>query len=63
MTIKPRAVVAVVLAFSVLVFIILGSARGYFGLQMVDSENAAVWADLIKVIIGGLIGFMAGEER
>ena len=61
---RPTAqeVVAIILALTVLVFVCLGVARSYIGTLTPVAEGAlVVWSDLIKVLIGGLIGYMSRD--
>jgi len=61
---NPRAIVAIILAVSVLIFVGSGVLKAVSGnMEIVSAETAQVWADLIKVLIGGLIGYIAGSDK
>lgn len=64
---NPRSIVAfmlgacVVLFFSAGVGVNLMRALGY---EVSGNANAFdIWADLVKTIIGGLIGYIAGQHQ
>lgn len=55
-----RNLVALILAVCVFTFVLLGLARPYFiDIVITDHKVADMWSDLIKVIIGGLIGYIS----
>lgn len=56
---QPHSIVAVVLSASVLAFILGAVSKGLMYPMLITPESLNVWADLMKVIVGGLIGYMA----
>ena len=57
MIMHPRSIVAVILSASVAIFIIAGAVR--YIMFPGDAGDQALWADIIKVIVGGLLTFIA----
>lgn len=63
---SPRAIVAIILAASVLVFFVAGTVLPVIfhtrPLEVLSVEIATLWADVVKVLIGGLIGYAVGTD-
>lgn len=63
---SPRAIVAIILAMCVLVFFVAGTVLPVVFQASThkppNTELAALWADVIKVLIGGLIGYAVGTD-
>ena len=60
---KPTDMVALILAFIIVMFF----AAGFYKLVAYgadpNSQLPKLWADLATVIVGGLIGYMAGKNH
>jgi len=55
--------VAIILAISVLSFILLGVTRSFFsGLAPIKVEVLNTWKDIILLISGGLISYFSKEK-
>ena len=62
---NPRAIVAYILSGCVVVFFVGGVIKAFVvrdNPTQLDLEGGVLWADIVKVLIGGLIGYMAGSE-
>lgn len=57
---SPQSIVAIILALCLLLTIV-GSV--FFNNRALDLERANIWADLLKVLLGGLIGYIMSENR
>ena len=57
----PRAIVATLLAFAVVAFMVSGAFRVVFSPEIMAHDNAQLWADLIKTICGGLLVYIARD--
>ena len=61
MKLTPQSLVAIILASCILVITIGNVIYGY---RNENIELATIWADLLKVMIGGLIGYiMSGNTK
>lgn len=64
---NPRAVVAVILAITVMLFMLSNTGLGYLiGLEPPAAEKQPIveaWLNLTNVLIGGLIGYIAGRNN
>ncbi len=60
---EPRSIVAVVLSITVMIFVLLGVIRSLIYPETASLQGAEMWADLMKVIIGGLIGYIASGNK
>lgn len=57
-----KDIVAVILAISALVFVMLGVGRSYFpGLTPVSEGVLDVWTDIVIMISGGLIAYISRD--
>ena len=67
----PRAVVAIILAMSILVFVVSGTLvreilyafTGSEGFLATDPEVAAKWENVVSVIVGVLAGYVMGRNE
>lgn len=67
----PRSIVAVILALCVLVFFAGGIGLNGLKLFLIEDgtdihndysvQIGALWSDLVKVLVGGLIGYVAAN--
>ena len=64
---EPRAIVAIILAITVLLFMLSNTTIGMvIGDVRPNPQNAVVaeaWINLTNVLIGGLIGYIAGRKE
>ncbi len=60
---NPRALVATILALTVLAFTINGTVLPMALDRPVSTEGYDAWSDLINVLIGGLIGYIMGGSN
>ena len=64
---NPRAVVAIILALTVMLFMLTNTGLGYLiGLEPPAAEKETIveaWLNLTNVLIGGLIGYIAGRKE
>ena len=63
---QPQSVVAVILAITVMLFMLTNTNLGWqlFGGSAplaANAENVEAWLAITNVIIGGLIGYIAGK--
>lgn len=57
----PQSIVAVILALCLLIAVFGGV---FFSARADSLERANIWADLLKVLLGGLIGYiMSGNSK
>jgi len=59
----PQDIVAILLAAAVLAFVAGGIAEALIYNNQSGEIQVNAWHDLIKVLIGGLIGYMAGSKK
>ena len=61
---EPRSTVAVILAITILIFVVVGSIQGVINPDSVTDTGRRGWARLMDIILGGLIAFMAsGKDK
>ncbi len=57
----PQAIVAIILSCCILL-VVCGNI--FYGTKADSIERATIWADILKVLIGGLIGYiMSGKNE
>ena len=64
---NPRAVVAIILALTVMLFMLANTGIGdLIGVEHPAAGQTAIveaWLNLTNVLIGGLIGYIAGRKE
>ena len=58
----PRSTVAVILAITILIFVVVGSIHGVINPDSVTDVGRRGWARLMDVLVGGLLGYMSGGK-
>ena len=61
---KPQDIVAILLTLGVLLMLLSGTYIRCFWLECpaeFSPEKTAFWKDVMNILLGGLIGYMAGK--
>ena len=58
----PKLLLPSILAASVFVYILANSIKSIYYPDSITPEEISVLADIIKVLIGGLIGYMSADK-
>jgi hypothetical protein len=62
MTPSYQAVVAIMLAFTLMLFIVCSAAITIMGVGM-DEKALSFWQNFLSTLIGGLIGYIASNNK